>query len=119
VQTSLALPAPDAVNGNAELQFNEGKLIAPVTISTLNVTGNAASKIPTTDRTYSLTFSASVGLYSGTFTPNWTTPSSIKPGFKGILVRKGFTGPAGYGYFHSNRTLDLDPESGEVTLGAP
>jgi hypothetical protein len=42
---------------------------------------------------------------------------AVKPAFKGILLQKG-DGRGGYGWFISNRSADLDPESGEATLGA-
>jgi len=117
VATQLTLSAPDATKGNAELQFYDGKLVTPVCVRNFNVAANTVTKIPATDKTYTLSVSPTNGQFSGTFTPNWTQPSTKKPAFKGIVVTKGLTGPAGYGFFHSNRSADLDPESGEVTIG--
>lgn len=116
-QTMLGLPAPDAGLGNAELQFHDGKLSSSIFIPSFNVVGSIVTKIPDTDRGYTLRFSLARGLFTGNFTPNWNNPVTRKPTFKGILVQKGLTTPAGYGFFHSNRSSDLDPESGEVSLG--
>ena len=116
--TLLNVPAADAVAGNAELLFHDGKLVGELTLQNFNIVGNAVAKIPTTDRSYTLTLSPRTASFSGSFTPNWTNRVTAKPTYKGILVQKGFSGPAGYGFFLSNRSADLDPESGAVTLGA-
>ena len=109
-------PMPE---GNAELNFHDGKLFPELWIRNFRIAGNIVTKMPATDSSYTLTLSPRTGLFSGTFTPNWTSPVAAKPAYKGILLRKGFSGPAGYGFFHSNRSADLDPESGGVSLGAP
>jgi hypothetical protein len=116
--TLLGLPAANATTGNAELLFHDGKLTSDIRVSSFNIIGSAVTKIPATDSSYTLSLTPARGSFSGSFTPNWDQKSTKKPVFKGILVQKGFSGPAGYGFFHSNRTSDLDPESGEVTLGA-
>jgi len=116
--TLLGLPAADATTGNAELLFHDGKLTSDIRVSSFNIIGSAVTKIPATDTSYTLSLAPTRGTFNGSFTPNWDQKSTKKPLFKGILVQKGFSGPAGYGFFHSNRTSDLDPESGEVTLGA-
>ncbi|HYF36711.1 MAG TPA: choice-of-anchor D domain-containing protein [Prosthecobacter sp.] len=116
VQNSLGLSAVDATNGNAQLELADGKLSEPITKTKFNISGNTVAKIPATDASYTLTALAATGAFSGTFTPDWT--ASAKPAFKGILIQKGLN-KGGYGYFLSNATGDLNPESGGVTLGAP
>lgn len=119
VQTSLAIGLPDSGNGNGELHFSDGKLASDIVVSAFNINANSVVKIPSTNKTFTLVVSASKATFNGTFTPNWTSAVSTKPAFKGILIQKGADGPAGYGFFLSNRASDLDPESGRATLGAP
>ena len=103
--------------GNAGLlSFSEGKLATPVEVSNFSLTGNTATKSPTTDRSFSLSFTQSAGLMRGTFTPGWT--STKLPAFQGVLLGKG-ANRGGHGFFLSNQTGDLDPESGAVTLDQP
>ncbi len=49
----------------------------------------------------------------GTFTPGWT--SARLPAFHGVLLGKG-ANQGGWGFFLSNQTGDLNPESGSVLL---
>ncbi len=118
VDDVLELPPSPAGEGNSELHFHGGKLTADIWIRNFQIIGNTVVKTPATDRSYSLTLNTRTGVFSGTFTPNWTSPVSAKPTYKGVLVSKGFGGPAGYGYFHSNRAGDPNPECGGVSLGA-
>jgi hypothetical protein len=74
--------------------------------------------VPTTNAAFTLTVVPTTGMFSGTFTPNWTSAATAKPAFRGVILQKG-TSKGGYGYFISNRTSDTDPESGRVTLGKP
>lgn len=118
VQASLGLGAADPVNGNTEIVMTQGKLAFATEIRALNIVGNVVEKIPATNPEFTLVPVASTGFFSGAFTPNWTSASKVKPGYRGIILRKG-SSKGGYGYFLSNRANDLDPESGRVTLGAP
>lgn len=98
--------------------MTQGKLAFATEIRALNIVGNLLEKIPATNPGFTLVPVASTGFFSGGFTPNWTSASKVKPGYRGIILRKG-SSKGGYGYFLSNRANDLDPESGRVTLGAP
>jgi hypothetical protein len=118
VQNSLALGAPDLVNGNAKLHLTDGKLIAAVTRTNLNISGNVITKTAPADASYTLTATAATGAFSGSFTPDWIPLAAMKPAFKGILIQKGAS-KGGFGFFLSNIPGDADPESGGVTLGAP
>eukprot|EP01031_Cornospumella_fuschlensis_P018924 gene18924-23182_t len=109
--------AADSTNGNGRLVFADGKLTSSVTKTNFNITGSTFAKIPTTDASYALVVTASTGSFTGSFTPNWASPSGTKPTFRGIMVQKG-ANTAGFGFFHSNAVGDLDPESGGVTLDA-
>ena len=123
VATALALPAADTTNGNAKLVFSDGKLTAlGVTKSKFNIAPgtiantSAVTKIPTTDLSYTLAVAQNTGLFTGVFTPNWLSPSTVKPIYRGVILQKGSKG--GYGFFLSNAIGDADPESGGVTLSA-
>lgn len=121
VATALELGAVDTAHGNALLVFSESKLTTSVMKSTFNIApGTAANtslatKIPATDASYTLSPVQSTGLFSGIFTPNWASPATAKPLYRGILLQKGGN-KGGYGFFISNATGDADPESGGVTL---
>lgn len=99
----------------SQLTFSEGKLTAPVEVRDFTLTGNKVTKIPTTNRSFTLSFVASTGIMRGTFTPSWT--SAKLPAFTGIMLSKGANRGA-WGYFLSNETGDTDPESGDVTFEA-
>ena len=116
VQTALQLPVATAATANAELSFTAGKLTAPVNVKTFNITKNTVTKIPATDASYTITLSYTTGLFSGAFTPNWASPSTTKPAYKGVILQKGLN-RGGFGFFISNAVGDLAPQSGGVTLG--
>lgn len=122
-QSALRLGPVDSVNGNGRLVFSGAGLQPDVTVTRFNIqpatTAGATSvtKIPATNSSFSLAITQSSGLFSGTFTPNWTQAVSTKPSFKGVLLQKGASA-GGYGFFHSNRSNDTDPESGRVVLDA-
>lgn len=122
-QSALRLGPIDSVNGNGRLVFSGAGLQPDVTVTRFNIqpatTAGATSvtKIPATNSSFSLAITQSSGLFSGTFTPNWTQAVSTKPSFKGVLLQKGASA-GGYGFFHSNRSNDTDPESGRVVLDA-
>ncbi|MBL9116015.1 MAG: hypothetical protein JNJ83_13495, partial [Verrucomicrobiaceae bacterium] len=111
---------PPQVNldfGPGSLLFSDGKLTTDIVFTNFSIIGSVAAKSPTTDRRYSLTVTKSTGVMTGSFTPNWTSPNTRLPAFSGVIITKG-ANKGGWGYFISNRTGDLDPESGAVTLGA-
>jgi len=119
VQTGLGLPSPDNTLGNGELNFSLGKLVSDVSVTAFNINANTIAKLQPKDKTFQLLVNGPRATFNGTFTPNWTPRVPALPAFRGILLQKGTNGPAGYGFFISNRGSDLDPESGRATLGAP
>lgn len=119
VQTILSLPLANTTTGNAQLDFMDGKLSADISVTDFYISGNTVAKIPATNKSFTLVISAPKATFSGTFTPNWSNAVSTKPAFRGIILQKGSEGTGGYGFFHSNRSGDLDPESGRATLGSP
>ncbi len=118
VQSSLGLGAASATQGNGELFFSDGKLLSSIRHTNFNIVGSTVTKIPATFAAYTLSVAASSASFSGTFTPNWTNPAATKPSYKGVILQKGMS-KGGYGYFISNRTNDIRPEAGRVTLGTP
>jgi hypothetical protein len=101
--------------------FSGAGLQPDVSVTRFNIqpstTAGATSviKIPATNSSFTLAITQSSGLFSGTFTPNWTRAVLTKPAFKGVLLQKGASA-GGYGHFHSNRSNDTDPEAGRVIL---
>jgi hypothetical protein len=123
-RTGLGLGAANATTGNGELLFTGGRLTADVEVRAFNIEAGAAvgstkvTKIPVANSTFNLAVTQSVGQFNGVFTPNWTNAVTAKPVFRGVLIQKGGS-KGGYGYFISNRSGDVDPQAGRVTLGAP
>lgn len=119
MQGALGIGAVNSTHGNALLTFTGGKLVAEsLEVSNFNVSASKIIKIPTGDKSFTLTLTQATGLMSGTFTPDWTQPNRSLPKFQGVLLQKGaFKG--GHGFFLSNRLLDLTPESGAAGLGSP
>lgn len=123
VTSALGLGPVNAVTGNGELAFSVGKLVNEVRVSAFNIQAGATvgssvvTKIPASNSSFTLVVNPKLGIWSGTFTPDWTQAAAAKPAFKGVLLQKG-DGRGGYGWFISNRSADLDPESGQATLGA-
>ena len=122
VATALVLSAVDATNGNGKLAFTDGKLTAlGVTKTNFNIApgtvtnSSVATKIPTTDMSYTLSLAQGTGLFSGVFAPNWLNPAVAKPLYRGVILQKGGN-KGGYGFFISNASGDADPESGKVLL---
>lgn len=97
------------------IHLTSGKLTSPIDKRDFIVSGNTITKIPSTDASYSLSPVATTGGFTGSFAPNWASPSTTKPMFKGIMLQKGAS-KGGYGYFLSNATGDADPESGHVAF---
>lgn len=121
VETGLGLPAPNATSGNARLTLTDGKLNPGITKTNFNIDGNAVRKIPDPvkpDTTFTLKLTPATGAFSGSFTPNWTTPDKKKPDFKGIMIQKG-SNKGGFGFFLSNSKDDTSSQGGGVSLGAP
>lgn len=117
-QDALGLTTVAAGVKNATLEFTEGKLTAPISQDGIRIVGNVVTKVPLTNPAFTLGVVTTNGTFSGTFAPNWTSPSTLRPTFRGILLQKGAS-KGGYGFFISNRTSDSDPESGRSTLGPP
>ncbi len=115
-QSTLGLAATDPTNGNARIVFADGNLPSTIPITLFNISGNAVSYVGSTSASLSLVIGTG-GSFSGWFAPNWTSPSTVKPTYKGIMLQKG-ANQGGYGYFISNRVADAHPESGGVTLSA-
>ena len=115
LQTALFLDPPAPSNGNANLRFAAGKLPAEVVQSSFNISGNTVTKNDPLNRSYSLKFSSSTGVFTGDFQPTWSPLNRRAPSFSGVVLQKGFN-RGGYGYFMSNLPSDNDPESGRVTL---
>lgn len=115
LQTALSLPAENPTSGNASLVLEHGKLLPEVEIS-LNIAGKLVKKLSASDKSYSLVVQPATGAFSGSFTPNWSSPARMLPVFQGVILQKG-TSRGGYGFFISNAEGDLDPESGAVYLG--
>jgi hypothetical protein len=115
VQATLGLGS-SSPTGNGQLHFADGKLTSAVLVTNFNITGNTVAKLPPTNRSFTLSFTPATGAFKGTFTPNWDSKARALPAFQGILIQKGAS-KGGYGWFQSNRTGDLDPEVGGVSLG--
>lgn len=97
----------DLVNGNAGLHFREGGLTVEVdkTVSLSPVNGQV-KLIPPTGADYQFKFTASSGLFTGSFTRSGQT----RP-FEGVLLNKGGR-KGGYGFFLSKP----ERQSGAVYL---
>lgn len=117
LQTALSLGPYVPGQANASLTFNLGGLTSSVTKSSFAINKNAIVKLPPADASYTLSIAPVTGLITGTFTPNWSNPSTTKPAFKGILVQ----GVGAEGFFLHNAKTPLPDKdaSGTVSLGAP
>lgn len=106
-------------SGNAALSFEKGLLTTGITRS-LNITpADSVTKIPTTDRSFSLAINHTTGLFSGVFLHT----DGTRPAFQGIIVQTGIPGapaPGGYGFFLSvpSKAKSITSQSGEVNLFA-
>ncbi len=87
-QTTLGLAGP------GQLTFNDGKLVAEVEITNFSVSGNSVIKTPSTDKSYTLSFTQSSGLFKGSFTPNWDSPASC-PASRACCWARAPTGAVG------------------------
>ncbi|GEP43910.1 choice-of-anchor D domain-containing protein [Brevifollis gellanilyticus] len=102
----------------ARLHFTGGKLTSAIEKTNFSLKGNTVVKTAPADASYTLAITPATGLFSGTFTPNWSNPGSAKPAFKGVILQKGTLGTAA-GFFISNAKGEPAPESGAVILSAP
>jgi hypothetical protein len=118
VQFSLGLGSAQTEPGNVELLFTSGKLVDDVSYTALKIDFNTVIQVPAKDPRYTLIAAPKTGFFNGTFTPDWLSPNSKLPTYKGIMIQKG-SNKGGYGFFLSNALNDLDPESGNVTLLKP
>ncbi len=83
-------------NGEATLQFEDGKLTGLITKDVIISTANKVTNVPETDKSIKLTVVAPTGALFGSFTHS----DGEKPAFKGTIFQKGPT-KGGYGYFLS------------------
>lgn len=105
--------APELVNGNADLQFSDGKLSGPVSKTVSVSAQNKVTNAPA-DKSFTLSITAATGLFGGKFTHSDNT----KPAFKGAIYGKG-PDAGGYGFFLSTVPKGgPSGESGVVTLNA-
>jgi hypothetical protein len=88
------LPPVSPLNGNATLQFSDGKLAETLSKNVNISAANLVTKVPVTDPTYALSINPSKGDISGTFDHS----DQSRPKFVGKIVQKGANGGA-YGYF--------------------
>jgi hypothetical protein len=116
-QTALGLLATDLVNGNARLVLTNGNL-DPTVSKPFNLDGNKFVKLDAKDGSYSLSLAPTTGLFKGTFEPNWLNPAKTRPAFQGVVLQKS-AHSGGFGFFLSNASGDLNPESGAVILSKP
>lgn len=120
VQTALGLDPPSVVApGNAMLGFTAGTLTAPVTVTNFNINKNAVVKLPASDGSFTLIVSPATGVFTGTFTPNWASPTKTKPTFRGV-IHKHSGEQIGAGFFISDSlSITTLPQGGAVSLQRP
>lgn len=99
------------------LRVQEGRLTEIVDVTSFSIQGNKIVKDNPADKTFDLKTTLAKGAFNGVFTPNWPSPSSKLPAFRGILIQGGSMVSGGYGFSISNAAGDLDPESSGVFLG--
>lgn len=100
------LGADDLVNGNADVQFADGKLSSMIDVSVNIAVNNKVTNAPATDKSFKVSFSPTNGTVGGTFTHS----DGSKPKFIAIIYQKG-ANPGAYGYFLS--TVPKNAPSGE------
>jgi len=102
--------------GNADLNFTDGLLAAPVS-KFVNITAatNVATTLPGSDKSYSLKFTPANGEFSGILPHS----DGTKPTYKGIVIQKGAQA-GGYGYFLTTspgpKLIDGTGQGGAATL---
>ncbi|HCN78407.1 MAG TPA: hypothetical protein DIT13_14590 [Verrucomicrobiales bacterium] len=106
----------DLLEAGAEpiLRVQEGRLTDMVDVTSFSIQGNKIVKDNPADKTFDIKTTLAKGAFNGVFTPNWPSPSSKLPAFRGILIQGGTMVSGGYGFSISNAAGDLDPESSAV-----
>ena len=104
----------DRVNGNAKMEFSDGKLSALLS-KNLNIsTANIVSGVPATNRSATVAITRATGLVAGRFVHSDRTATP----FRAVIVQKGATSGA-FGYFLSTVPRGgVTGESGGVSLTA-
>jgi hypothetical protein len=108
------LSAPDA-DGNAELAFEAGQLLAPPLAKKVNITTtDAVTNITAPVTSYTLSINRTTGRISGTFTHD--RDNAVIP-FHGIVLQKGNnSGAAGFFLTKPPPVKDYTGEGGAVSL---
>ena len=102
----------DRVNGNALIEFADGKLTALMQKKANISTANIVSLVPPTDRTVSATITRATGLVAGSFRHSDRT----RPAFRAVILQKGPNRGA-FGYFLSTVPRGATTgESGGVSI---
>jgi hypothetical protein len=106
------LSVVDRVNGNALIEFSDGRLAALIQKNGNISTANLVSLAPPTDRTVSVTIARATGLVSGSFRHSDKT----RPAFRAVIMQKG-ANPGAFGYFLSTAPKGATTgESGGVSI---
>jgi hypothetical protein len=107
------LPSPDA-DGNADLRFFDGKLLAPFPEQQVTISGIDSVTEITEPANFSLSINRTTGRISGTF--NHNLDNAVTP-FQGVVLQKGFnSGAAGYFLTNTPPVKDYTGEGGAVSL---
>jgi hypothetical protein len=96
----------DQVNGNATIEFTDGKLAASITKSLNISTNDAVARVPATDTSVKMTIDRDTGKVTGKFAHS----DGTKPKFKAIIYQKGANRGA-FGFFLS--TVPIGGSGGE------
>jgi hypothetical protein len=104
----------DRVNGNAKIEFSDGKLPALVS-KNINISpANIVTAVPVTDHTIAATITRATGYVAGRFRHS----DGTKPVFKAVILQKG-ANPGAFGYFLSTVPRGATTgESGGVSITA-
>lgn len=111
-----ATPSAQGVPG--ALTITGGKLPGLLSLTSFSIVKNAVVKSKPVDAGYTLTVTPTTGHFSGSFTPTWASPATVKPTFKGVILQKQ-AARGGYGFFLNNAKGETAPEAGKVLLGVP
>lgn len=108
------LGAVDRVNGNARIEFSDGKLSALLTKNVNISARNIVTAAPTTDRSVAVTINRARGSMAGTFRHS----DGTRPAFSAVILQKGANRGA-FGYFLSTVPRGTNGgESGGVSATA-
>lgn len=86
----------DRTNGNAKIEFSDGKLSALISKNINIATANTVTSIPPSDRSTAVAITRPTGLTVGRFPHSDGKPTP----FKAVILQKGAT-PGAFGYFLS------------------